>query len=1551
MTTGSGGRFDKAGNDYERLWVVLQMLKVLHGEAKSVLWEGLGPDERGVECWVRENDGSRTGHQCKRQHGGRGNWTVAALSREKVIRNALFQMERDISHRFAFVSHDPAPCLEVLINGTPGCNHDVSLYGEFLRNLSKDCRKEFQRLGPDLEANPDSPEGLKKAFDFLSRLEVFRFDRGKRSEEEVRSWARLTVDGDAGEAVRVLEEFARENIGNEVHADQIVDHLHKEDFVVLSLSGQPQLIKRVEELRSRFRRSLELLVIGPNLINRPQTPQLLDGLLASGGPRVVCLHGTAGYGKSMVLLELTKKLDELGIPYLPLRLDRTPPQNNLEYYSKAVCGLPLSLGVCLKEVAAERPAVLILDQLDAIRWTSAHSVTAWEVCESVIEDALAFRNVRVVVACRTFDWTDDPRFRALKSGQNVREIVVGELDEAEVKNVVEQRGGNWEGLAPKQRSLLRSPQNLYLWTRLPAAKRHGFRGAVDLMKEYWHDVRENRLQQAKVLPNEVESVLTAMVEYMDAEGRLSAPETLVAQWPRARDFLVSLDIIGHDEGQVLFRHQSHFDYLLAERLLGDIHRRQKTVYQWVKDQDQSLFRREQLRLILTLLRDEDHDKYLQSIRELALAGDIRFHLKMLVLQFLGQQEGPSESESSIVLEWLDDPKWKDHVLDRTVWNKAGWFRVLDNGGCVDRWLSSEDEQQQWLAINMVSLRCSDCGDIVVATLKRFENEHRPGLSKLACVLRFSEPSEENAGLFAARLAYVRKQCAPLDHIDWKRLSQKNPRRCVKLLRAIFSTLPGPDQDREKNPRKAGMRGMDFGYADLMAVAEAVENDYRYSWAALVGYAVTKKATIDDVLRKSYCYYEDDLWTRSPSWGLADLFWGLDVLMSKAGGRLARTAPQKFFEKLNRIYPLLPAGLRRWVLVALLQCPDNLSDQALTWLTNNINILQEDVRVSQKLLRAARDLIARFSGHCSAEVLQALETCVVNYKDPYLRRSYEVQQRALKEGWMHPNCSGRVQYYLMTAIPQERLSDATRSRMGQWKEKFRGTPVFETNRITGGAVTSPIPRDKLHLVSDKQWLDIVCGRWERRERHVWKAMGPGHIGERDHEHYASDMGHLARRQQKRFARLALSIPRTADPHYFAHILYSLAQQEEPQEGAPTGGTSPHSSAWVPATSDELNAVLEHVGFCLSPDVGMAFCSLLRQRSDVVWSAEVIRLLKAYAMEHPHPAPDEFPVQRISGPQQGPDITSSAINCVRGGAAGAIQSLLFERRELLVELLPAIRSLVGDHSICVRLAAIDACLPALNIDRDLAVELFLRACSTGDDRIFLGDGATRFMSYVWHTHLDGLQSVLTRMVDSDLPEVTENAGTLVAIVWLRSGQLGDLYQRCVEGNAYLRKGVADVAAQLIGEDACRKQCIGLLSDFFDDPDSDVRSQISRVFFHKTFEYAEAVSLCMAFAKSKAFEEHAAFLLANLGDFPGRVRPYQDVIVAASKRFSEEFAEATRDMSRSLGGDATHLAKVLLRLYEEAKDAGEKQTQEVCLDLWDKLLEARVGWVEKALEDMVK
>lgn len=201
--------------------------RVLAGEATSVLPEGLGLDEKGVDVWVQEHNGRRVGHQCKRENGTKAKWPIAYLAKHNILRNADYQLRRNETYHFAFVSSDPSPILSDLIERTGTCNDDPSQFVKYSVTSSSEHIKGFKGICNNLDLDNSKPEDQATAFEFLKRFEILSFARGKRAKDEIKAWARLAVEGDPQTVVSVLGDFLIDNIGNELYADQISTHLRQ----------------------------------------------------------------------------------------------------------------------------------------------------------------------------------------------------------------------------------------------------------------------------------------------------------------------------------------------------------------------------------------------------------------------------------------------------------------------------------------------------------------------------------------------------------------------------------------------------------------------------------------------------------------------------------------------------------------------------------------------------------------------------------------------------------------------------------------------------------------------------------------------------------------------------------------------------------------------------------------------------------------------------------------------------------------------------------------------------------------------------------------------------------------------------------------------------------------------------------------------------------------------------------------------------------------------------------------------------------------------------
>jgi len=487
MSSSTGGRADKLGNRYEGLWVAAKLLDMLTGEAAAVQLEALGDDERGVDVWVTRLDGTRDAQQCKRKNRTTGKWGITELGRQGVLGYLTFQLNRDPTTRYTFVSAHPAPELRELADLARRAGADSEAYfrDTLAVNVHADHLRRFCR---EVSSDPSDAVGRRFVFDLLRRSFTHVFEDSPEGRRAVAVLARCLIDGNPQTAIEVLANFAQERIGEVLTVEQVRGHLRARDLPPTNFAGHSQAVAQVERLRYEFSESLRPSLIHSSLVPRPEAAAVFDLLTGQTDRRLVVLHGRSGAGKSCVLLQLTELLDQEGIPYLPLRLDRRPPSISSKRYGIDGCGLPESPAVVLHSLNPGRRSVLIVDQLDAVRWTAAHASAPWEACRQVIDDALALPNVAVIVACRTFDLRDDQQIRAWHSARRGYEVTVGDLPDSTVAAAVTAAGGDHAGFAARQKALLRSPLHLALWVQAAAGGNQplsGWTTQADLLRAFW----------------------------------------------------------------------------------------------------------------------------------------------------------------------------------------------------------------------------------------------------------------------------------------------------------------------------------------------------------------------------------------------------------------------------------------------------------------------------------------------------------------------------------------------------------------------------------------------------------------------------------------------------------------------------------------------------------------------------------------------------------------------------------------------------------------------------------------------------------------------------------------------------------------------------------------------------------------------------------------------------------------------------------------------------------------------------------------------------------
>ena len=1530
MTIASGGQADKLGNRYEGFWVARQLVRLVLGEIAAVQLEAVGDDEDGVDLWVTGLDGRRNPQQCKRKNRSNGRWTLADLRSRRVLQYLAAQLRAHPGAAFTFVSADPAPGLRDLAETARLAGDDA---GAFFRDaLGVAARAaDLRAFAAGVGSDADDPARRAELFDLLTRTHTHVFGDDREGRAGVGALARPVIDGDGAAVVEALANLAQDNMGRVLRADEVRAHLCARGFPPRDLAGNPLVSARVEHLRSEFRDGLRHLLIQSESIERPEAAGVAE--LIGGGERLVVLHGRAGGGKSCVLLQLLDALDRAGVPHLPLRLDRRRPAGSARRFGIDGCDLPDSPAVCLHSLAAGGRAVLVLDQLDAVRWSPLHPGSGWEACREVMDEALALPGLAVVVACRTFDLRDDQQVMAWRRqrGDGGREagaeVEVGDLPESAVARAVERAGVPPGALTPNQVRLLRTPLHLSLWVRVAAGSaRPVFDTPTELMHAFWGVQFEDAARHG-VPGAEFRAAVTALTTAMDRAGRLSVPSRVLEGFSQAAASLRSQHVVTESGREVAFAHQNYFEYQLATRLIDHATAGGRPVAEWLRGTDQSLMRRTQLRLVLTLLRDESPAGCVAVVRSILDDPAVRFHLKQLALRVLGEFPDPTAPERALGCELTSDVNWRGHAFAQIFLRHRVWFEALCDAGVLARWFESGDDADIGSGLWLCQVWATACGERVAGALALHLAAPDPWPAWVAGVLAF-DPADDPERLFAHRLRSIREGFGR-DYLVLERLAAARPERCAALIDAhLDRRWAAPDSTRGRN--RSG-RNNEIPYlfdheeaGHLRAAARAAPEAF---WPALAGRVAAACEATRQAPRRSG---PDEFW-RDSTWPVGRLLapdphlTALPEIVAHAGAALTGRDPAGFVAGALAHHP--SATVQAMVGRALGLAPAAASEVAVNWLCGHPRRLTLRDHGGRRH-GVASGIITAHSAACSDGAYRRLERLILGHYPARERRSAEWQRHCLQSGRSVGNDLGRSQLALLRLLPQGRLGARAAARLTSYERKFAGAPAEPDSVRFGMArvVQSPIRPEDAEEISDCGWLEIVRNAGRNGGLRGFEEVG-GRLVERSRRAYARSLGERAAIEPGRFARLALRFPADAHPAYSAEVLNAAARAAPPQ---------PDQEGWSPAPDAEVAALVRHVGYKTDTEVATALCRLARDRRAAAADPDTLALVRRYAAEHPHPATEWSVTNR--GPEPEPDYELDAINCVRGAALDAVAGLLFDEPCLAGEFEPALRSATGHPSMAVRVAAVRACLPLLNGPRDLAVELFLLAADGADDRAMATQSAERFLSHAIVTHAGQLDGLLRRLAASAHPSAATAGAMWLAAGWVVGTMppVGDL----LAGNPAQRRGAALAAAAHCGRVQLAGRCAELLTALAADPDESVQEALAQCLVNgRALRTPAGQGAVEALLRGPAYRKvlpYASHALRHHGD---SLLPLAGAMLAV--------CDGAGSGGAGVRDEFMLLAPALLRLYEQAEVAGDERTRAACLDRWDRLLETGNLWLERTLD----
>lgn len=1520
MAYEKGGRADKYGNRFEYNWIIYNLLDVVKEKISYVLIEAIGEDQKGVDLWIGNLDGTREGQQCKGRYGDEDQWTYGMVNAKGIFANWRKQLELSPQNHVALVSPLSFTVFEDLIQKAKDTDSSKpkDFYEYQIKKSGKNTKDFFDKYCKVMGLDQKKDEDIQLAINYLSRSH-YRQIPDAQLKEMILDKIRM---GYVGNPEHIYAEFlsfilTKDNYGQRIDALRIKKFCDDTGIIYRDLSRDDTILPRIDKLNKEYCNTF--FSFSKGLLPRSQAEYCQKAI--SEGKSVI-LHGKAGEGKSGCVQNLIHILEDLSIPYLAIKLDHRVPEGTSRNWGKEI-GLPDSVSYCLDAVANERNGVLILDQLDALRWTQSHSGEALSVCMEIIREVANInlereKKISVVMVCRTYDLENDRNINRVfmhEEGSVSLEwekIAVGKLSADEVKKIV---GNTYNLLHAKLKSLLQTASNLYIWEQLDKSKNYSEIQTTQQLIQRWWDELLSTAAKAGIQEEKLNEVKNRFVNFCDKYGKITVPRALLNVSSDSYDFLQTNRFFVVNDNVVSLAHQSILDYFLVQNMLEKVYKDCSIEEIIGEKEKQTPGRRYQVQMLFQQLQEIWPEKFL-GMGEMLLNSDrIRFNLKYVFIEILSQIEQPDQEIFLFVKKYIQNPEWQIHFLDGVVLGKKQYLIFLRDTGVLDAWMESEELQDQ--VIRLYASISPDFDNADIGFIEKYALKEKENIKWGNCFLRnIDEDSDE---VFELRLKVYDKYPDLLEYnVDIISMLKVCQIRTVRILALML----------EKQKKRSGETLYRYEKELVSEDAELFNSSYREVVSILLPCVPLNESDLTMIYAWSAQYMSKYALERT-----------CIEILKKANRKYAQNQPEEFMEIL-KIY--MGTGIRlhnEIVLDALKYFPNQYSDYIVDYLCTGLErTMIEDTSGNRDALLLSKELVSGITARCSEESYKKIEDKIIHFIPSNAKRNLKQRIEFNREKQKNGGTAtwrfwGFFQKEMLAILPRQRMSREAQNLLSTLQRSISGKySPYHYNDGHGGSVWSPVAGKKL---SFRNWKGIITNKKIPKERtDHWKKVKGGFIESTVFE-FASDFRGRVSEKPIEFLQNMLDFDGEVIEEYVNALFDGIAYSEH---------------------LDEIDIMLleklfKKYGYDYENERAKMICRIIERRKDVSWSDAVIEMLIDIAENHKNPEPEESCIvfNDTKTMNSVETLETDAINCTRGVAASAIGHLLWERKELFVKFKPTIIKLMQDENTAVRFASLDALWPIYNIDKVWAVSNVLTVFKS-DNRTIGYRGSKLLFVCVYEKHKAEMKSLLEKAFFSSDKRLIQISGYAIAEIYLRY----DAFENILNQIDSLNKEQADALLAMFivyleREGYNSKVKVVLYKFLGSEIGMELEHTWARVFYDERVELKRDKE----FLRKLMSSDVGGKLLYVFMDYlkkGQRLSDYAKIIIDTGKSmFQDQKKVSAADYLIEY-----NLPKLMIALYDEVCNTDNEKSKEYeaqCLDIWDLMFENRIGITRDLTEKLTE
>ena len=1485
----SGGRADKLGNKYEFNWIVLKFIDIISEKIDAIKVEAIGEEEVGVDVWVRYSNGITEAQQCKGRNASKDYWTLSDLNSRGILKYWKLHLSRDLTTKVSLVSPLPFTNFSDLIYRAK-TNDNTQSFIDYQVNTSSEIKNLFDNYVNNLGFSKE--KDIPKIINFLSRT-VIRQDPSPENEEFIKDMISQYFIGDAAS---IKSKFINLILQGEIYGrwlsfQDLEKFIKNEKIEFRNLARDDRIIPRINILNDEYKNSFKTLDSGLKI--RKQFDECKKYIQEG---KSIIIHGKAGNGKSGLTENIIDWCNKSNILHLDLKLDCYIPEGTAQEWGEKL-GFPASISYCLNAFSKEDNTVLILDQLDALRWTARNSKSSLATCLELIREIQNLNlerenKISIIFVCRTYDLENDNGIKALfenKSKDDTEswhKVEVNELLENEVEEIL---GSKYYSFPNKLKQLLRTPSNLYIWEQINNKEEYyQITSTYNLVDKWWRDLSE-KCHDASLIEDNLSDLKEKFVKLFTDTGETVFSKRRLLGNERALRYLTSQGMLTERSNIVYFVHQSFLDCFVAERMILDYYTNSDVNDILGNKTQQNPTRRYQFQIFLQSLLEESEKDFLNFGTRLIKSDNVRFNFKYVFFEILGSIQEPSKNILNYIAELIQETEYRNHLCQTVISGHQLYVNFLVEEGIFKKWL----DENRILVINLLSSISPNYTTESIKFIKLSiansddKNEWR------GCF--FNDYHNDSEEFFKVRLHYWKSYLKEPDLFDdfYKNINAYT----IKIICLFLDKFQGSDNSNRFYSESKEFDEDSHNYIDkncIQIVKILLPYLKKYSENNSTKYNLALKER--DSLQRYFLH-----------------------LLNETNKCLISKYPEIFFETYSNYMGNGDYLYNEVILDAMYHLPTNYFDTCVEYLLADFDktLFEKSQGHSSKLFLAKR-LISKVSQRCSLEMYDKLEEQIIHYVSP------EAKQRLARRIKTNKSQNdyrvywpfwGGLQYELLSVLPKERISTEVidllkvLERSNSFPESFYGSHC--------GSVVSPLQGKN---ISPKSWRNILISpkgekkcRWDS-ERKIFIESSPGEL--------ATDFRSTVSKNPKEYVSLFLNLSSNhkINEHYIDGLLGGIVDLEK-----------------IPDT------VLSDLEFILLNFVNennwenlYYFFRVIEKHANIEWSEKVLERLNYYLKKTDLDALDKF-----NENQTMENYLQQSYSTLRGHGIHALTKLIENSATNIMYFKDTILSLAKDKTDYVRMNSIFLLAAILEIDEQFAKELF-ELIFDKDERM-LGHWHSNYILYrLYDDYKERIDSFLKLGFTSTEQLIVKKASSLITEIYLNTGEMESTVYG---GNGFQAESICEMAVNYLKRKNHKDKAKKIILHYLQKHIKNLGKVLPQLFSDDLLDIKEDKDLILNLLTSEYRDKLYYYFLESL-EKQESISEYENIIFETVCNIVSKTNELKLEpyYYRRI---EEYLSRLMMQLYD--KHMGD-DIADRCLDIIDQMFENEFGSSRTLIEELM-